>query len=182
MTKADRVCLGAIAGVHGIKGEVKIKSFTENPRDVGSYGALENEDGTKKFDLKITGNSKELIRAKIKGIDDRNAAEALVSTRLYVNKDILPKLEEDEFYHADLIGLDVKIRENQEVIGKVECLYNFGAGDMIELKLDNSGKSEIIPFTKAYVPEVNIKNGYIIVESQSLKFQAEDKEDESDES
>lgn len=161
---AKRICLGAIVGVHGIKGEVKVKSFTEYAEDIDRYGDVEDEAGLRKFKIKVTGHSKELLRVKIKGIDDRNAAFALKGTGLYVDKGVLPELEEEEFYHTDLIGLEAR-NKNSEFIGEVVGIYNFGAGDMLEIKTSELGKSEMLPFTKEYVPTVNIKDGYIIVSS-----------------
>lgn len=183
MEDLNRLCLGAVAGVHGIKGEVKVKSFTEVDTDIDQYGPLESKDGSKKFTIKVTGRSKELLRVKIKGIDDRNAAEALIGTALYVNKDVLPELEEDEYYHTDLIGLKVIEKNSNQEAGKVEGVYNFGAGEILEIKVNATNKLEMIPFTKQYVPVVNVKEGYIIVESAIMNFAADDKEDKaSDES
>ncbi len=170
MTKDDRICLGRIVGVHGIKGEVKVKSFTECDVDIDKYGPVYNKDNSKSFDIKVVGHSKELLRVKIKGIDDRTIAEALKGTDLYVLRSVLPELkDEDEFYQTDLIDLDVKIEDSEEVIGKVSGIYNFGAGDVLEIKF--SDKSiHMIPFTKQYVPVVDIKNGYIIVKTAEMQF------------
>ena len=177
MNKPDKICVGAIIGVHGIKGEVKLKSFTEVPEAVGKYGTLEDKSG-KKYDLKVVGHSKEVLRAKVKGVDDRNVAETLIGTELWVDRNVLPELEDNnEFYHIDLIGLAVKF-ENKE-IGKVAGVYNFGAGDIIEVKLTSTGKTEMFPFTNAYFPEVNIKDGYIIITTDMLKFKEEESKDES---
>lgn len=172
MNTENRVCLGAIVGVHGIKGEVKVKSFTEIDRDIDKYGVLENEDASKKFTIKVVGHSKELLRVKVQGCDDRNAAEILVGNGLYVSRSLLPELPEEEFYHADLIGLDAQ-NSAGEVIGKVNGIYNFGAGDLLEVKMV-SGALEMVPFTKQYVPVVNIKDGFIIVEM--IQFSAEDEQ------
>ena len=169
MTEDKRICIGAIVGVHGIKGEVKVKSFTEPDTNVDKYGAVENKNGNRTFELKVVGHSKELLRVKIKGIDDRTAAEALIGNGFYINREVLPELEnEDEFYEADLIGLEV--RQDNQVIGIVAGLYNFGAGEIIEIKLKTTGKLEMIPFTKAYVPEIKVSDGYITVTSASLAF------------
>lgn len=175
---AKRICLGAVVGVHGIKGEVKVKSFTEVPEDIDRYGIVENEAGSRKFSIKVTGHSKELLRVKIKGVDDRNEAFALKGTGFYVSKDVLPELPEEEFYHSDLIGLEARALEDNRSLGKVVGIYNFGAGDMLEIKTGEDGKSEILPFTKEYFPTVNIKEGYIIVAS-FLNF-AEDEDDSED--
>ncbi|MFV0626518.1 MAG: ribosome maturation factor RimM [Alphaproteobacteria bacterium] len=181
MSKDERVCLGVIAGAQGIKGEVKIRSFTEDLEDIGQYGPLENKDGSRKFEIKINGSSKGILRATIKGLKDRNDAEALTGTELYVLKSHLPELEdEDEFYHSDLIGLDVKLKADDSIVGEVAGIYNFGAGDVLEIKLKDSTKSEMLPFTKSYVPEIKVKEGYIIVETVLMDF-AEDLELEADE-
>ena len=159
----DKVCLGAIVGVHGIRGEVKVKSFSDDEKHLTSYGLLSNESGDKTFELKIVGHSKELLRVKIKGVDDRNTAETLIGTGLYVKRSLLPDLGEDEFYHTDLIGAQVK-NKSGEVIGEVNALYNFGAGDLIEIKLLSDKTFEMLPFNKTFVPTINIKEHYIIVE------------------
>lgn len=173
MTEDKRICIGAIVGVHGIKGEVKVKSFTEPDTNVDKYGVVENKNGNRTFELKVVGHSKELLRVKIKGVDDRTAAEALIGNGFYINREVLPELEdEDEFYEADLVGLEV--RQNDQVIGTVAGLYNFGAGEIIEIKLKSTGKLEMIPFTKAYVPDIKVSEGYITVTSASLSFAPDD--------
>lgn len=172
----EKVCLGAIVGVHGIRGEVKVKSFSDDERHLVSYGVLTNEKGDQTFDIKIVGHSKDLLRVKIKGVDDRNTAEALVGTGFYISRDVLPDLDDDEYYHADLIGLEVRNNFN-EVLGEVNAIYNFGAGDLIEIKLAN-GQLEMLPFTAQFVPTINIKEHFIIVEM--MQFAPED-EDEGNE-
>ena len=178
MSIEEKICLGAIVGVHGIKGEVKVKTFTEDEHNLTKYGAVSNEQGDKKFDLKIVGHSKELLRVKVKGVEDRNLAETLVGTGLYIERSRLPELEEEEFYHADLIGLDVQ--DNQgNLLGKVNALYNFGSGDLIELKMSD-GTMEVLPFKKQYVPTISIKQGFIIVEM--MQFATDEDEGKSAES
>jgi len=177
MKNDNRVCLGKIVGVHGIKGIVKVKSFTDFEGDLSEYGIVEDKSGTRTFELENIGFSKGTIRVKIKGVEDRNQAEALRGTELYVSKDVLEDLEEDEFYHADLIGLDVKLASTNEIVGKVFCMYDFGAGDLIEIELSETGKKEMLPFTKEYVPEVNIEDKFVIVSQTALAFDAEIKEE-----
>ena len=172
----NKICLGAVVGVHGIRGEVKVKSFSDNEKNLTRYGDVSNESGDKNYSLKIVGHSKELLRVKIKGVDDRNTAETLVGTAFYINRDLLPDLKDDEFYHTDLIGLDVR-NSNNETIGEVNAIYNFGAGDIIELKL-NEGSLEMLPFTKSYVPTINIKEHYIIVEM--MQFAADDEGEDNE--
>ncbi|MBE6458349.1 MAG: 16S rRNA processing protein RimM [Alphaproteobacteria bacterium] len=162
MTIEEKICLGAIVGVHGIRGEVKVKSFTEDECNLTKYGRLLNESGDCEFDLKIVGHSKELLRVKIKGVEDRTLAETLIGTGLYIERSRLPEPEEDEFYHADLIGLEARSKDG-DILGTVNALYNFGAGDLIELKMAD-GHFEMLPFTMKYVPTIDIKNGFIIVE------------------
>lgn len=111
-------------------------------------------------------------------MDDRNLAETLVGTEFYVSKSALPEPEEDEYYHADLIGLTVREKNSGKEAGTVAGVYNFGAGDILELKLKESGRLEMIPFTKQYVPVVNVKEGFIIVESAIMNFAQDDAEEE----
>ena len=176
MENGRKICLGAIVGVHGIKGEVKVKSFTETDRNLERYGVLEDQNG-RRFEVKVSGHSKELLRVKIKGIDDRNTAEGLIGSRLYAEREVLPPLEnEDEFYQADLIRLEVRQNGSAQPAGRVAGIYNFGAGEILEIKVAATGKLEMIPFNRVYVPEVNIKDGYIIVSSVSMLFDEEDGE------
>ncbi len=176
MDSGRKICLGAIVGVHGIKGEVKVKSFTESWRNLEHYGVLEDQNG-RPLEVKIAGQSKELLRVKIKGIDDRNAAKELIGCRLYADRSALPELKsEDEFYQADLIGLEVRL-EDGTVVGRVSGIYNFGAGEILEIKVLATGRQEMIPFTCAYVPAVDIKDGYIIVSSVSMRFDEDDGDD-----
>lgn len=172
----ERVCLGAIVGVHGVRGEVKVKSWTAADCDVSAYGLLQNKDGSRQFSLKVTGHSKELLRCKIKGVDDRNAAEALIGTELYVDREVLPELAEEEFYQADLIGLKVMDLSSGKEAGTIAGIYNFGAGDILEIKVSATGKLEMLPFTKEYVPQVRIREGYVAVSSLLMNFAADDEE------
>lgn len=173
MTAVSKVCLGAIVGVHGIRGEVKVKSFTENENNLTHYGLLSDESGSRQFELKIVGHSKELLRVKIKGVDDRNTAETLIGVGLYVERTKLPSTQEEEYYHADLIGL-MALNSAGEKIGTVNAIYNFGAGDLIEIRTRDN-KLEMLPFTKEYIPDVNLKEGHIIV--AMMQFATEDEED-----
>lgn len=168
-----RVCLGKIVGVHGIKGEVKVKSYTAVDKDIAAYGTLEDVSGNKHFELKVTGHSKDLLRVKIKGVDDRNLAETLIGKELYAARGVLPELKAEEvYYEADLIGLKVLDEQNNEV-AKVIGFYNFGAGDILEIKL-KTGHAEMIPFNKGYVPTINLDEGYIIVASLAMRFLEDD--------
>ena len=166
----DRVCIGKIVAAHGIRGEVKIQSYTRNPKDLDKYGAAENFDATKSFNLKVLGMSSSNVRVKIKGVDDRNAAEALIGTELFVKRDVLPDLQEEEFYQSDIIGLKVLLASTQQEIGQVAGFYNFGAGDIIEIRLNGKKETEMLPFTKQYVPVIDLQKGYVVVSSETMIY------------
>ncbi|MGI9483859.1 MAG: ribosome maturation factor RimM [Hyphomicrobiales bacterium] len=148
----DRLCLGAIAGAHGVRGEVRIKTFTETPEAISAYGGLQDEAGTREFIISRVRSAKGGVVASIKGISDRDGAEGLKGTRLYVPRERLPKPDEDEFYHADLIGMEAKTSDGA-TSGTVKAIHNFGAGDVLEI----TGEQTIfIPFTRAAVPEIDL--------------------------
>lgn len=156
-----RVCLGVIVGAKGIGGEVRIKSFTEDPFDVGSYGPVESEDGTQSWTLKVVGESKGTVTAKIQGLTDRNQAEALRGIKLFVDRSQLPKADEGTYYHADLIGLKVVLTTGED-LGVVIDVHNFGAGDIIEVGEDKN-HTTLVPFSDAAIDEVNMTDGFIRV-------------------
>ena len=171
-----RVCIGKIVAAHGIKGEVKVRGVNQNPLDLDQYGAVENADASKKFTIKVVGLVSTNARVKIAGVNTRNEAEALIGTELYVPRSALPELDEEEFYLSDLIGLDVCLKTPDNKIGKVKAFQNYGAGDIIEIKLDGQKETEMLPFTKAYVPTIDIDDGYIIVSSATMIFAADDED------
>ncbi len=164
----DRVCVGAIASVRGLKGEVRIKSFTADPDGIAAYGPVTTEDGNRSFRLKVTARVKGLLIARLDGIDDRTAAEELKGTRLYVPRSVLPKPEDGEFYHADLVGLSAET-ETGVKLGTVKAVQNFGAGDILEIARDEDGTGEdsgddmLIPFTAAAVPDVDFLGGRVVI-------------------
>ena len=161
---ADRkVCIGVIAGAHGVRGQVRVKSFTAEPQDVTAYGPVTDASGVRQFDLRITGAARGMMLAKIDGVGDRDAADLLRGTELYVDRDRLPDPDEDEFYYTDLIGLDV-VSTGGEPLGTVRAMHNFGAGDMIELE-NGSGKTELLPFTAAVVASVDLAAGVVTIDS-----------------
>ena len=174
----SKICLGAIAGAHGVKGEVKIKTFTEVPLDIASYGALVSEDGNNTFSILSVRPDKIGVVAKIDGLDDRDDAQKLKGTRLYVYRDALPEVEDDTWYHADLIGLDVKAEDDSK-IGVVVGVYNFGAGDMVEITPVEGEENIFIPFTLDAVPTVNIKQGFIVARPVELMADDDEPEDET---
>ena len=156
-----RICVGAIAGAHGVKGLVKIKSFTEEPDGVAAYGPLSDEAGEREFTIALTGRAKGLIIARIDGVEDRNMAEALRGTRLYVERAALPPTAEEAYYHTDLIGLEA-VGMDGAPVGEVKALYNYGAGDLIEIQRRDKDLL-LLPFTKAAVPEVDLEGGRLVV-------------------
>src|SRR5271154_2998395 len=154
--------MGAVAGAHGVRGEVRIKSFTADPVRIGSYGPLEDESGQRSFKIKIRGRVRGLVIARLDGVEDRNAAEALKGLRLYVSREKLPKPKRGEWYQADLIGLRVE-RADGTVLGVVKSVQNFGAGDMIEVQT-KTGQTTYLPFTKRAVPDVDVEGGRLVVD------------------
>ena len=156
------VCLGEITGAHGVRGEVRIRSFAARPADVAAYGALADETGARTFELKVTGMARGAVLARIPGVADRNAAEALKGTRLYVDRDKLPEPEADEFYHADLVGL-AAIRADGTPAGRIVAVRNFGAGDTLEIA-PASGETFYVPFTADAVPEIDVASGRVVVD------------------
>ena len=158
-----RVCVGRIGAAHGTRGEVKLWSFTADPMAVADYGALESEDGTRRFEIEAVRPAKDVLVARFKGVTDRNAAEALKNIRLYVARERLPATETGEFYHADLIGLPA-VRANGEAVGTVKAIHNFGAGDLLEIEPAGGGATVLWPFDEATVPVVDVAGGRIVVE------------------
>ncbi len=161
------VCLGQIGAAHGVRGEVRLRSFTADPAAIANYGPLETEDG-RVFEIKSLRPAKDHFVASLAGIADRNAAERLANTKLYVPRDRLPEPNEaDEFYHADLIGLTAVDRAGRK-LGTVIAVHNFGAGDLIEMKPDAGGKTELLPFDAAHVPAVDVSAGRIVVDPPAI--------------
>ncbi len=167
MPQSDtRVCVGAVLGAHGVRGEVRIKCFTQDPENIGALGKVETEDGARQFSLRVTRNVKEGVAASLSGITDRDAAEALKGARLYVPRSALPELaaEDEEYYRADLIGLAVRWQDDSRPEGEIVAVHNFGAGDLIEVALaDGRPRTILLPFSLEIVPEVNIAKRFVTV-------------------
>jgi 16S rRNA processing protein RimM len=157
-----RICLGAIAGAHGVRGLVKIKSFTEELTDLTAYGPLGDESGQRRFEIAVTGQAKGLLVARIEGVADRDAAQNLRGVRLYVDRAALPAPEETEaYYHADLIGLAAEDPQGQP-LGRIAAVENYGAGDYLEIE-PPQGETLLVPFTQAAVPLIDIEAGRVVV-------------------
>lgn len=153
----DNLCIAKIVGVHGVRGFVKIKPYTTNPTDMASYGKISNITGSKEFNIEIKFPQKDLLIASIKDINDRNEAAALVGLELYVSRDALPELSEEDFYMNDLLNLNV-LDERDNIIGVVKNIHNFGGGDLLEIEFKLDKKVKSYSFTKENFPEVDIKN------------------------
>jgi len=160
---SDKVCVGAIAGAFGVRGDVRLKSFTSNPEDIGSYAPLETEDGTRSFTVKITRQIKNGLAARLSGVSTKEDADALRGTQLFVPRDRLPTLPDDEFYHADLMGLEV-VDTGGAPLGKVMAVINNGADDLLELRAPGQKQTVLLPFTKAVVPTVDLAQGRIVAD------------------
>ena len=158
-----RVCVGAIAGSYGVRGEVRLKSFTAEPEAVGDYGPVTSEDGAREFTVTITRPIKNGFAAKLSGVRSKEAADALKGTRLYVDRDALPGLPDDEFYHSDLIGLTA-LDTGGAPLGQVHAVHNHGASDLLELRAPGASSSTLVPFTREVVPTVDLAAGRVIID------------------
>lgn len=155
------VCVGVIVGAHGVRGQVRIKSFTAEAADVGAYGPVREETTGRVLPLAVVGLVKGLVIARLEGIRDRDAAEALKGTRLLVERECLPETEEDEFLYADLVGLRAEGLDGAS-LGTVKAVHDFGAGALLEI--DGAGGNHLIPFTRAAVPVVDVAGGKLVVD------------------
>ena len=159
---AERICVAQIGGAHGLRGDVKLKSFTADPMAVKDYGPLTTEDGSASFEIEALRAAKGHLVARFRGVSDRSAAERLAHLMLFVPRDRLPPPSADEFYHADLIGLCAVTADGTE-IGTVAAIHDFGAGDILELRPQAGGATIMVPFTAAFVPRVDIAGRRIVV-------------------
>lgn len=157
-----RILLGRIAGAHGIKGQVLIKTFTSEPEGIADYGALEDSSGRRTFNIEVERVTPKGVIGRVNGIADRTQAEALKGIDLYVQRDRLPAPEEGEFYYEDLKGLEA-VDAAGSVIGTVTAVVNYGAGDILEIRASQGGNAKLVPFTAACVGEVDIAKGRISV-------------------
>jgi len=160
---ADKVCVGAIAGSFGVRGEVRLKSFCATPEDVATYGPLTTEDGSRSFDIRITRPVKAGFAARLSGVATKEEADALRGTRLFAPRSALPSLPDDEYYHADLIGMAVQDTGGQPR-GKVSAVLNHGASDLLELRVPGQKGTVLVPFTLEVVPTVDLAQGRIVID------------------
>jgi 16S rRNA processing protein RimM len=170
MTAAhDKLCVGMITKAHGIKGHVCVHSYCDTPEDIFDYHPLTNASGSQQFKLKVVGTVRGLFLAVVNDITDRNVAETLAKTELYITRDQLPEVEEDDtFYISDLIGLTV-VSESNGVLGKVVSVENFGAGDILECRSETF-KAFMIPFTEDAVIDVDLDKEQIVISEMAESF------------
>jgi len=157
-----RVCLGVVTGAHGVRGEVRLRPFTAEAEAVERYGALEDAAGTRRFEVRVVRVDPKGVVARIRGVDDRDAALALRGTELWLPRERLPEPEPEEWYVDDLKGLDV-VRPDGATIGRVRAVVDHGGGDVVEI-LTTEGGEWVLPFTRANFPEVDPINGRLVVE------------------
>jgi len=161
-SSAKLVLMGRIGAAHGIKGQVRIQSFTQDPQAIADYGPLATDRPGLSITVTEARPAGNVVIARLKGITDRNAAEALNGVSLFVERDRLPQNDdEDDFYHADLIGLEARLADGT-VLGAVVAVPNFGAGDLIEVR-PSQGGTLLYPFTRAAVPQISLSGGYLVI-------------------
>jgi len=157
-----QICVARIGAAHGVRGAVKLWTFTEDPLAVKHYGPLMTKDGARQFEVTHAREAKDHLVATLKGIATREDAERLNGIELYIARDRLPDTDEEEYYHADLIGL-AAVNAADEPLGRVTAIHNFGAGDIIEIA-PAQGPTMLLPFTNAVVPTVDLANGRVVIE------------------
>ena len=156
--------MGRIGAAHGIKGEVRIQSFTEDPLALVDYGRMQTNKPGLTIRILAARTTTNVLVARLEGVNDRDAAEKLNGVELYVDRSLLPDPdEEDAYYHADLLGLRAQLRDGT-ALGVVAAVPNYGAGDILEVRDERSGDTFLYPFTKAVVPEVHLADGYLVIE------------------
>ena len=159
---AAPICVARIGAAHGVRGAVKLWTFTEDPLAVKHYGPLTTKDGAREFEVTQVREAKDHLVATIKGVDTREDAERLNGIELYIAREKLPDTGDDEYYHADLIGL-AAVTTSEEPLGRVAAIHNFGAGDIIEIA-PPQGATMLLPFTNAVVPTVDLAGGRVVIE------------------
>src|SRR6202521_1354441 len=159
---AALICIARIGAAHGVRGAVKLWTFTQDPLAVTQYGPLLTKDGARSFEVATAREAKGHLVATLKGVATREEAERLNGLELYVAHEKLPATDEDEYYHADLIGL-AAVTPADEPLGRVIAIHNFGAGDIIEIAPPR-GSTMLLPFTNAVVPTVDLRGGRVVIE------------------
>lgn len=158
----ERVLLGEIGAAHGLKGEVRLRSYTETPIDIAAYGPLEDETGTKQIEIERVRVTPKALIAYIRGVTTREAAETLNGIKLYVPRARLPEQAPNEWYVADLIGLEA-LGTDGKMLGTVVAVHNFGASDILEVTPSSGGSDLLVAFTEQTVPKVDIEKGQLVL-------------------
>ena len=162
-SSARLVLLGVFGAAQGVRGEVRIKSFTADPKAIGGYGALTDKAGSRSFRVEsLRPLRDDMLVVRLAGVSTRDAAEALTGVELYARRDQLPPPEADEFYWDDLVGLAAATPDGAS-LGRVVGLVNYGAGDVLEIAPDGGGETLLLPFTKAVAIEIDFAAGRIVV-------------------
>ena len=159
----DKICVGAIAGAYGVNGEVRLKSFTAEPTALADYGPLSSEDGQKEFSITLTRPIKNGFAGRVSGVKTKEQADALKGVKLFVDRSKLPDLPDDEYYHSDLIGVEV-FDTGGELLGRVKAVMNHGAADLLEIHGPGLKTTILLPFTLEVVPTVDLKAGKIVAD------------------
>lgn len=160
---SELICVGSIGGAFGVQGEVRLKSFTAEAEAIADYAPLTTEDGSREFDVVVTRSIKNGLAARLSGVVTKEDADALKGTQLFAPRDRLPELPEDEFYHTDLIGLEVR-DTGGTVLGNIKSVQNNGADDLLEIFGPGLKNTVLLPFTKAAVPTVDLTAGRVIAD------------------
>lgn len=163
MADSERICVGSIAGAFGVRGEVRLKSHCAEPTAIADYGLLYTKDGARSFKVTLTRPVAGGLGAHLSGVETKEQADALRGVELYADRDRLPNLPDDEFYHADLIGLEVR-DTGGVLLGRVATVVNYGAGDILEVTGEGRRGPLLLPFTRAVVPTVDLTSGRIVAD------------------
>ncbi len=167
-----RICVGAVAGAHGVRGAVRIRSFTADAADIAAYGPVADESGGRSFDIRVREAGNGTAIAELSGVEDRTAAEKLKGLRLYVPRDALPPPEENEFYHADLLGLVAESADGGR-LGTVSAVIPAGGTELLEIDRCDGEAALLVPFTARAVPEVDVAGGRIVVDPPTVREDGE---------
>ncbi|MEP2781510.1 MAG: ribosome maturation factor RimM [Pseudoruegeria sp.] len=165
----QKICVGAIAGAYGVQGEVRLKSYCAEPTGIADYEPLTSEDGSQTFQITLTRAIKNGLAVKLTGVSTKEEADALKGVQLFVDRDVLPSLPDDEYYHSDLMGLHV-LDTGGNPLGTVVNVLNHGAGDLLEIKSSAQSDTILMPFSLAVVPTVDLETGRIIADPPAGLF------------
>lgn len=177
--RAGRICLGAVAGAHGVRGVVRLKSFTSEPGDIAAYGPVSDEEGDRVFEIEVIGEARGVLLARISGVEDRDAAESLKGVRLYVARDALPPPGEEEYYHDDLLGLAAEGIDGAR-LGTVVGVQMVGETDVLEIDRGGGRPTALVPFTRAVVPMVDIAASRLVVDAPAGLIEDDDEATEGE--